>query len=365
MKTVLLHSSAASVISASELLSQDEVVALPTETVYGLAGNAFSHSAVAKIFSAKERPTFDPLIVHVSEKYLAHPLGIVHGLIESEILMKDAFDQGAITLIENLMRKYWPGPLTLVLPRGKKIPDLVTAGHSTVGIRCPSHPLFQQVLAQLSFPLAAPSANRFGRISPTEAKDVIQELDGRIPAVLDGGQCEVGLESTIIQIKTNPLAIVLLRPGKISLGELALESAMPIQTSAGLMEQNQNALAPGMLDEHYAPKKPLFLLNRPLAEYTLQQLNELLPAETCEASALLSMGPLPQLFDRKHFLEIRELSLQNNTTEMAQKLYLSMRALDLNPEVQSIIADVPEPGQTLSAAIRDRLKRASRNKPLL
>ncbi len=363
MKTDLLTPSSTAYQQIAALLQEDEVVALPTETVYGLAANAFSETAVQKIFTAKERPTFDPLIVHVSEKYLGQAQGAMKSLIEDGILSKVGLGDAEIELIERIIKKYWPGPLTLILPKGPKIPDLVTAKHSTVGIRCPAHPLFQEILNLVPFPLAAPSANRFGRISPTQASDVLQELDSRIPAILDGGTCSVGLESTIIRVETNPLRLTLLRPGKVSADELTFVFRVPVQNSIGLVEQTQNAIAPGMLDEHYAPKKPLFLLNQSLSTLPSLLIPNLVPLDLQSKTALLSMGALPLTLDRNPFVSIKELSLNADTREMAQKLYHVLRELDSDPEVKAILADVPESGQPLSAAIRDRLKRASRNKP--
>lgn len=175
-------------MEAAHFLRQGEVVAIPTETVYGLAGNALNPQSVARIFEVKQRPAFDPLIIHVPD------LTTARNYI-------DQLPQKAIALAES----FWPGPLTLVLPRKKIIPDLVTAGLDTVAVRCPAHPLAQQLLALLDFPLAAPSANKFGRISPTRAEHVIEQLGNEIPYVLDGGPCPVGVESTIVALKMNNL----------------------------------------------------------------------------------------------------------------------------------------------------------------
>ncbi|MBC7397701.1 MAG: L-threonylcarbamoyladenylate synthase, partial [Bdellovibrionales bacterium] len=340
MKTEVLTPLAESIQKISALLLAGEVVALPTETVYGLAADAFSEKAVGKIFLAKERPTFDPLIVHISDKYLHAPEGIMHSLIKAGILGDEALAPAALKVLEKLMRKYWPGPLTFVLPRGSKIPDLVTAAHSTVGLRCPAHSLFQQVLSTVPFPLAAPSANRFGRISPTQASDVMAELGGRIPAILDGGACGVGLESTIVKLELHPLSLTLLRPGKINAAELESESGLEVKQSPGLMEQNQNALAPGMLDEHYAPKKQLFLMNQPFTLVPLSMLASVIPEVLWKRTGLLSMKELEPDFPQEKFGEVHVLSASNDTREMAQKLYRALRSLDARPELQAIIADV-------------------------
>jgi L-threonylcarbamoyladenylate synthase len=207
-----------SIQKVAALLKQGEVVALPTETVYGLAGNATSPSAVLKIFQAKERPSFDPLIVHVSDSLLK-TLSPLKTLIDQKLVAPTVAHWVCAPDIDRTIKKFWPGPLTLILPKGSAIPNEVTSGEPTVGLRCPAHPLFQAVLSNLDFPLAAPSANRFGRISPTQASHVVEELDQKIAGILDGGTSSVGVESTIIRIE-DPLKITLLRPGKIGVREL-------------------------------------------------------------------------------------------------------------------------------------------------
>lgn len=217
------------------LLQRGEVVALPTETVYGLAADALNVDAVLKIFEAKERPRFDPLIVHLpDESWLEHLVGnhddrFVHALVD----------------------RFWPGPLTLVLPRKAVVPDIVTAGLETVAVRISAHPVFREVIDQLGKPLAAPSANRFGRISPTLAEHVRTELDGRIPLIIDGGATAHGLESTIVAPRNGVLEI--LRTGPITEEELA--SFAPIRSASSGAKPE----APGQLPSHYAPRTPLVL----------------------------------------------------------------------------------------------------------
>jgi L-threonylcarbamoyladenylate synthase len=381
MKTEVLTDPA----KAAALLIQDEVVALPTETVYGLAGNATKADAVRKIFEAKERPSFDPLIVHVWDSILqaSSPLQF---LVDREIISDDVLDWKNRSTIESVMRQFWPGPLTMILPKGAKIPAEVTSNQPTVGIRCPKHPLFQKVLAAIDFPLAAPSANRFGRISPTSADHVMKELDGRIAGVLDGGSCEVGVESTIIQVTES--AIDLLRPGKISRTELEKAFGSSVTTVPSLMQKISEATAtppgsasvsdplmgsgtpitPGMLDEHYAPRKPLYLIPISFQDPRAAELLATFPDATASDSAILAMSGFHAEFSAKfsgnHPLIVRILSPSGSSAEMAQKLFATLRELDEDPAVKMIFSDLPASiHEGLGASIYDRLKRASRNKP--
>ncbi len=363
MKTELLSATADNLKQVAELLTQNQVVALPTETVYGLAGNAFSPEAVQRIFTAKERPSFDPLIVHVSKKILSSSDGPLKTLVDQNILSSEVLTWSFKVKIEALLQLYWPGPLTVVLPKGSAIPDEVTSGQKTVGIRCPAHALFQEVLSQVSFPLAAPSANRFGRISPTQADHVMQELEDRVPAVLDGGACSVGVESTIIQI-SDPFELKILRPGKISASEI--ETALGIKSSIHptLGQSNQAQLAPGMLEQHYAPRKPLFLVPHSFSE-TAKSIQVINTFPIKGKVAFLAMNSVPD--------EIRLLAQTNRETilsstgslfEMAQKLFSEMRALDEDSEIEILVADLPaQTKEGIGAAIADRLNRASVNKP--
>ncbi len=363
MNTLFLKADNAGVKSAADLLANGEVVALPTETVYGLAGDATLESSVHKIFAAKERPSFDPLIVHVSSEILKHPDGPLKALVDQGILDSSILTWPHKDSIEKSMSHFWPGPLTYVLPRGSRIPDAVTSRQPTVGIRMPSHPLFQAVLGQLSFPLAAPSANRFGRISPTTAEHVKTELQNRISGILDGGPCSVGVESSIISI-LNPLKITLLRPGKVSRNELEQFFKVPVDTQQTLGEQNQAQLAPGMLDQHYAPKKPLLLIPEPfhLAKVVHSQIKV---ANLSGKAAFLSQGPIPSELIAALNGEVHVLSLSASLDEAAQNLFSEMRKLDEREDIHFIVADLPaEHSAGLAAAIADRLNRASINKPL-
>jgi L-threonylcarbamoyladenylate synthase len=233
-------------------LRSGELVAVPTETVYGLAGNAFDAKAAAKIFRAKGRPADDPLIVHLHD---------LHQLFEVCRPNEAALQ---------LARAFWPGPLTLVLPKHPRIPDLVTAGRPSVAVRMPAHPLFRKLLKLTALPLAAPSANPFGYISPTSAEHVRQGLGSKIDAILDGGPAAIGLESTILDLR-NPRRPTLLRPGAITAEQLAAVLGRPVRSLRRPARQNKKSsaprgqIAPGLLLRHYSPRTPL-RLHRDLAD---------------------------------------------------------------------------------------------------
>jgi L-threonylcarbamoyladenylate synthase len=229
---------AAAVKRAAELLRAGEVVALPTETVYGLAANALDESAVAKIFQVKGRPAHNPVIVHVAGDDMARACAAQWPETASA-----------------LARAFWPGPLTLVLPRAKKIPDNVTAGGATVGIRWPGHPFMQAVIRECGFPLAAPSANLSNQVSPTSARHVRAQLEGKIPLIVDGGQSQVGIESTVLDLTASPPAI--LRPGMIHAGSIAAVCG-EVQDQKAAHPAGEPALrSPGLLKKHYSPRARL------------------------------------------------------------------------------------------------------------
>ena len=229
----------AAVKRAAELLRGGEVVALPTETVYGLAANALDEKAVAKIFLAKGRPSHNPIIVHVA----------------SNEMTRDCVTEFPPSA-EKLSRSFWPGPLTLVLPRAEKIPANVTAGGTTVGVRWPGHPFMQAVIRECGFPLAAPSANLSGQISPTNAEHVRAQLGGRISLIVDGGQSQVGIESTVLDLSVSPPQV--LRPGMIHAESLA---AVGLPMANGQWPTEKPALkSPGQLIKHYSPKARLVVL---------------------------------------------------------------------------------------------------------
>jgi L-threonylcarbamoyladenylate synthase len=227
------------VTQAAELLRAGEVVALPTETVYGLAANALDAKAVAKIFAIKGRPAHNPIIVHVASVELAK---------------RCVADWPAAA--EQLANSFWPGPLTLVLPKSGDIPDLVTAGGATVGVRWPSHPFIQAVIRECGFPLAAPSANLSNQISPTNAEHVRKQLGDQLNLIVDGGQSQVGIESTVVDLTVLPPRV--LRPGMIH--EESLTAVLGDLQHRTSDTQNQTLRSPGLLQKHYSPKAKLVIL---------------------------------------------------------------------------------------------------------
>jgi len=227
---------------AAEVLREGEVVALPTETVYGLAANALQTEAVARIYEAKGRPAHNPIIAHVASMEMARRCATAWPAVA-----------------EDLSKAFWPGPLTVVLPRAEDIPEIVTAGGPTVGIRWPSHPFIQAVIRECGFPLAAPSANLFTQISPTNAEHVRKQLGDRIKLVVDGGQSQVGIESTVVDLTSNPPAV--LRPGMIHEPSLIAVTGDLISHREVKLPQSHTLRSPGLLKKHYAPKAKLLVLS--------------------------------------------------------------------------------------------------------
>ncbi len=228
---------------AVSLLSRGELVGIPTETVYGLAANAFDEEAVKKIFIAKGRPQDNPLIVHIGRKEDLAPL------------VKEVYP-----LAEKLADTFWPGPFTMILPRSEKISDVVTASLDTVAVRFPSNEIASRLIRQCQFPLAAPSGNLSGRPSPTKASHMYEDMNGRIPLILDGGSCKVGVESTVVLVERDQIR--LLRPGGITAE--ALSKIAPVQIAKGVLEHiddSEKALSPGMKYKHYAPKAEVLLVD--------------------------------------------------------------------------------------------------------
>lgn len=306
---------------AGKLLAEGELVAIPTETVYGLGANAYDEKAVAKIFEAKNRPTFDPLIVHTHN-------------IEQVQKFTGNFPEKAKKLAE----KFWPGSLTILLEKNDLVPDLVTSGLPTVAVRIPNHPLTLELLKQLDFPLAAPSANPFGYISPTTALHVEAQLEGKVSYIIDGGYCRVGIESTIVEVKEDKATIY-------RLGGISVED---IEAVIGKVEEvrhsSSNPKASGMLKSHYAPIKPMVIgdIGALLANYDNNKVG------------ILSFRQTKTQVPKEHQVI---LSPEGNLTEAAQRLFAGMRYLDSLP-IDIILAELmPEEG--LGRAINDRIRRAA------
>ena len=308
--------------SAVELLRQGAAVALPTETVYGLAADALNPIAVAKIFEAKGRPRFDPLIIHLPDP----------GWLEK---VADPLKQDR-QLVSSLAEKFWPGPFTMVLPKRDIIPEIVTAGLDTVAVRISAHPIFSEIVSAFGKPLSAPSANRFGRISPTTAKHVLDELNGHIPLIIDAGPTTHGIESTIVAVHDGKIDI--LRRGPITSEQLSKFGEVGIAT------EREKISVPGQLPSHYAPKTPLRIVDN-LKSFTPM---------TNERCALLAWTSIEK---DERFIAIRNLSRQQDLREAAANLFRYLRELDAL-DVDLIVAE-RVPGEGLGAAILDRLQRAS------
>ncbi|HUE49846.1 MAG TPA: L-threonylcarbamoyladenylate synthase [Candidatus Dormibacteraeota bacterium] len=308
--------------AAVELLREGEIVALPTETVYGLAADALNPIAVAKIFETKERPRFDPLIVHLQDREWLE-----------KVVDLPAQDR---QLIFKLADRFWPGPFTMVFPKREIVPEIVTAGLDTVAVRVSAHPVFSEIIRGFGKPLAAPSANRFGRISPTTAQHVLDDLKDQIPLIIDGGPTAHGVESTIVAICAGGIHI--LRCGPITEEQLSEFGKIDNVASA------EEVSAPGQLPRHYAPKTPLRLI---------EDINSFVPNKN-QRIGLLAWNPAESW---KNFAAVRCLSGRQDLREAAANLFRYLRELDAE-DVDLIVAEqVPDRG--LGAAIMDRLRRAA------
>jgi L-threonylcarbamoyladenylate synthase len=341
-------------LEAAEILRRGGLVAFPTETVYGLGANALDARAVEKIFAAKQRPHWDPVIVHVAD-------------VEGARRLTLAWPEAA----ERLAEAFWPGPLTMLLPRNARIPDVCTAGREKAGLRLPSHPVAMALIAAAGVPVAAPSANRFGHTSPTTAGHVLADLEGRIDAILDAGACEVGVESTVIDPTVDPPIIY--RPGGITpeqirhvLGRVVVAErkiAEPRMDEHQIVEHQivehqivdevppESLESPGLGIRHYAPRARLILveslgeLNRVLERETRgHQVGVLLPREWSVTGLHVTTLPWGSWSEPK---------------SLARDLYLQLRALD-DRGVDVIVCPMPPAGDGIALAIRDRLRKAAK-----
>ena len=320
------------VAEAVAVLEDGGLVALPTETVYGLAADAFNAEAVAKVFEVKERPSFDPLIVHIGHKRDLELVADVPEELEE--------------VVDELIATYWPGPLTMVLPKKPSVPDLVTSGMDTVAVRLSAHEVMRAVAREM--PIAAPSANRFGRISPTSADAVMEELEGKIPMVVDWGACRDGLESTLVapEMTDKGPVLRLLRPGPVSREDLRKIAKVikPKRTKADHIE------APGQVESHYAPETPLVLIDKPA---------EFVPEEGVKYGLLSYRGEgnssLMEATDWEH-TEIMSPG-KGKLAEGAVRLFYCLRKLDASGVDVIVSESVSETG--IGVAIMDRLRRAA------
>jgi len=313
---------------AAAILRDGGLVVFPTETVYGLGGLALETRAVAKIFAAKDRPRFDPLIVHIADpKWLGE---LVTSVPE---------------MANRLIAEFWPGPLTFVLPKTAFVPDLVTSGLPTVAVRIPDHPLALELLCAVDQPVAAPSANRFGCLSPTRAEHVIEQLGDRIDYVLDGGPCRVGLESTVLDLSGE--TPTLLRPGGLTVEQIeAVIGPVTIPALRAADEPDSASspgrASPGLLSKHYAPTTPLSVTGDFHCDDSAQRIGLLVP------------GPIS---DAAGFAAVEVLSATGDLTESAARFFAALRRLD-TCGLDRILA-VPFPETGLGRALNDRLRRAA------
>lgn len=311
---------------AAEALKNNQLVGLPTETVYGLAANALSPEAIQKIYQLKGRPSTNPLIVHIADFEQIHSLTGELSTQQRSYL--------------NLLKKFWPGPLTIILPKSDLIPMIVTANSASVAIRIPNHPVALDLLRKSSVPVAAPSANRSNYISPTSAQHVDNEFGTELELIIDGGECTVGLESTIVSLVTSPPQI--LRPGAITLQ--TLQSIIPeiVLVERSVAREEEQA-SPGQQIKHYSPKTRLdFKTNyKPTAEE--------------KKVAYVAFHPLKEL-EQKNFFSYKLLSQNGDLNEVAQKLFATLRELDHQGLDLILIDDCHT--EDIGLAIMDRLKRA-------
>ncbi len=338
---------------ASEAILASNLIAFPTETVYGLGANGFDALAMAKIFEVKQRPFFDPLILHISD-----------------ISMLDRIWKCKNRLAEILIEKFWPGPLTLVLPKHDRIPDLASSGLPTVAVRMPNHPIALELIRQAGVPLAAPSANPFGRLSPTSALHVQRHFEAGIEGILDGGPCSVGVESTILSLVNDKP--ILLRAGGIAkedleacIGPIAIAAKHNPSANEVLKGSAPGPMAPGQLEGHYAPRTRLYLIPQGadqniLSHYKNLFLQQKPPVEKPKVSperespiGYLAFSSLPT---NGNFTSVKILSTSGDLREGAANLFSALHELD-QMGLEGILAEaVPEVG--LGLAIMDRLKKA-------
>lgn len=327
-------------VAVQALLAED-VVALPTETVYGLAARFDSPIAVESVFRTKGRPAHDPLIVHVA------PTATLESLVRQGVV--GVLSPRARRVTQKLMARFWPGPLTLVLPRGRRVSPNITADSDYVALRMPAHPVFQRVLRSTRVPLVAPSANRFQGISPTRAEHVHAELGDRIRFIVDGGPCKLGIESTILWIQPNTVS--LLRPGALPLEALRKVAGVPIRAS-----RVRSSIAPGRESRHYSPSKPVALAVGP---------RDLLIKATALSKTFRSLGVLARTqssADRikksVHNVILEVASPNGDPQEVARRLYGCMRRLD-NSVSDFLLMETTRSKSGLLRAVSDRLQRAA------
>ncbi len=326
MRTEVLSVNDAAIARAAQIIRSGGLVAFPTETVYGLGADALNEDAVRKIFIAKERPFDDPLIVHIAAA-------------QQLLLLARHIPQRAWELV----KKFWPGPLTLVLPKTERVPAVTTGGLETVAVRMPGHPIARQLIELSGCPIAAPSANRFGRPSPTTAQHVLEDLDGRIELILDGGPTPIGVESTVLDLTQDPPMI--LRPGGVT-----LEVLQEILGEVRLLSSAKSEAAkrsPGTRWRHYAPRAQLVLAEPAELEQIVRELLK----DGKRVGVMISQGRLPCSPDR-----LSVIHMPSDLSEYARLLFRVLRELDAHGVDVIVVEAVEEHG--LGRAIMDRLRKA-------
>ena len=354
---------AAEMRHAARAIQNGELIAFPTETVYGLGANGFDARACARIFEVKGRPLSDPLIVHIAPHHAISGHTFRHGQDTSDttadllaaLTSTGVIDMGRLSLpvmkpIKQLINAFWPGPLTLLLPRGNRIPELVTAGRDAVAVRMPLHPVAQQLIELAGVPIAAPSANRFGHTSPTTAQHVYDDLGTRVSIILDGGATTIGVESTVLDALCDPPRI--LRHGGITREQIERTINRPLADDSNVVHEStaRGLVSPGLLEKHYAPHARLVVVE---SEYLmLQRLG--MELELNHKVGLLVQRPLNTALTRESIQYV----VGEDLASIARNLYAGMRSLD-SAKVEVILV-VQVEGTGIGAAISDRLLRASR-----
>jgi L-threonylcarbamoyladenylate synthase len=338
----------AAIAQAAQILRSGGLVALPTETVYGLGANALDPAAVARIFAAKQRPSWDPVIVHVAGPIFNNPM--LEPLLEK-----------FPPVVYSLMNAFWPGPLTLLLPRSAVVPDIVTAGRPLIGIRMPAHPVAFEVIRQAGVPVAAPSANVFSHISPTTAAHVLDDLDGKIDAIIDAGPARHGVESTVLDPTQSPMMIY--RPGAITAQQICDVAGPVVYYEEKMLPQaapTEALPSPGIGLRHYAPRARLILVECTLDEF---------PARLAEAARPFKNDRLGLMLPTELATTKFEPPLRgavefpwghwSESEELAERLYAGLRALDAEG-CTVILCPMPE-AKGVGMAVRDRLRKAARS----
>ena len=332
MKTKLLPPTDKSIALACDLLRKGEVVAIPTETVYGLAGDCKNSDAIKKIFEAKGRPADNPLIVHIADMEMLN--GLVHEIPED-----------AKILAEN----FWPGPLTIIMQKGQNVCNENCAGLDSVGIRMPSNPIAQTIIKKSGIPFSAPSANLSGKPSPTTAQDVLEDMNGRIPLIIDGGECQAGLESTVISVLNN--TPIILRPGVITKEMISKVLNKEVSVAKAVtqgVKSDEQVLSPGMKYKHYAPKAQVVILNGSIEKFA-----NYVNSHKTDKTYVLCFDNEEDMFD----VPVVTFGLEHDANSQAKKLFSALRKLD-STVAEIVFARCPET-TGVSLAVYNRLIRSA------